>query len=259
MKTFIKIENPCTESWENMHPISGGRFCNLCNKKVLNLDGYSEQELHFLKKSNNPICGKISSKSPILSSVFLAATLSFSTLCSSQTKTENSVENVYQKEITITGKLISSQDRKMISGEISLVTLDKVYSAKADEKGDFVLIFPERALSENNIIRIDYTILDYNNKEFTDFSTSILKTNELLGKQSFKIEDKLVLIGAVVITENEPPDVYYFDGKKISKRKFEKLKKENPEYKYLVFYDKVTIQKLTKKTFVDTLYLLYSR
>lgn len=60
MKSFIKIENPCTESWENMHPISGGRFCDLCNKKVLDLTNLSDAEiLQILENSHGQICGRV--------------------------------------------------------------------------------------------------------------------------------------------------------------------------------------------------------
>ena len=66
------------------------------------------------------------------------------------------------------------------------------------------------------------------------------------------------MIGAVVLTSEQPPDYYFIDGKKVGKRKFEKIKKENPNFKYLAFYDEVTVQKLTKKSFIDNLYLLFS-
>ncbi len=66
------------------------------------------------------------------------------------------------------------------------------------------------------------------------------------------------MIGAVVLTLEQPPDYYFIDGKKVGKRKFEKIKKENPNFKYLAFYDEVTVQKLTKKSFIDNLYLLFS-
>lgn len=58
---FLKIENPCTESWENMHEISGGRFCDLCSKKVVDLTLLSDSEiLKILDQSEGNICGHIS-------------------------------------------------------------------------------------------------------------------------------------------------------------------------------------------------------
>lgn len=258
MIALIRIEKPCEESWEKMNEISGGKFCDLCEKKVWDLDQISNKEIDRIIDDTKQICGKKSLVRPAFSSVFLALTLTSATYSFAQSNNKNVVENVYQKDITILGKLVSTEKRKLLLGEISLITLEKIYHAKADENGNFTLIFPEKALTEHNIIRIDYSILDYNNKEFTDYKSSILKTNELLGKQNFEIEEKYMTIGAVSISSEKPPDFYFFDGKKIGKRKFEKIKKENPQYKYFVFYDEVVVQKLVKRSFVNNLYLLYS-
>ncbi|HCM33096.1 hypothetical protein [Chryseobacterium sp.] len=191
--------------------------------------------------------------------MFLALTLTSSIYVNAQTENKSITENVYQKEITIKGKLVSSRNVKLAAGEISLVTLDKLYSAKSDENGNFTLSFPEKVLTEHNIVRIDYTTIGSDNKEFTDYKSSILKTTELLGKQSFGIEREYITIGGVYKSNYQPPDYYFLDGKKIGKRKFEKIKAEYPEYKYLAFYDEVTVKKLSKKSFIDNLYLLYSK
>ncbi|MFP3599607.1 hypothetical protein, partial [Chryseobacterium sp. SIMBA_029] len=130
------------------------------------------------------------------------------------------------------------------------VTLDRLYSAKADENGNFTLSFPEKVLTEHNIVRIDYTTIDSNNKEFTDHKSSIFKTNELLDKQNFEIKEKYVTVGGLYISDHQPPDYYFLDGKKIGKRKFEKIKEEHPEYKYRAFYDEVVVKKLANKSFI---------
>lgn len=65
-------------------------------------------------------------------------------------------------------------------------------------------------------------------------------------------------IGGAIITDIQPPDLYYFNGKKIGKRKFEKLKIENPNYTYFAFHDDTIVQKLTRKSYVDSVFLLYS-
>jgi hypothetical protein len=66
-------------------------------------------------------------------------------------------------------------------------------------------------------------------------------------------------IGAVVITSPEPPDFYYFDGKRISKNKFENIKKENPNYDYIYLDEEVLTDIITKNAYVGTVYLLYSK
>ena len=258
MKKKFQIIKPCEESWNNMQDLADGKFCDLCNKKVLDLDKISSLEFEELSKDGDKICGKKSLLNQKFSSVFLAFTLTSSIFHYAQTTNQSLVQNVYQKNITINGNLISKAKRKIITGNISLVTLGKLYTAKAEENGNFTLTFPEIVLTDYNIVRIDYTILDYDNKNFTDYKSLILTTNELLGKQDFEIEEQYSLIGAVVLTSEQPPDYYFIDGKKVGKRKFEKIKKENPNFKYLAFYDEVTVQKLTKKSFIDNLYLLFS-
>ncbi|SFN60350.1 hypothetical protein SAMN05421594_3505 [Chryseobacterium oleae] len=258
MKKGFQIKKPCKQLWEEMQNVEDGKFCDLCEKKVWDFDNLPETEIDKILKSNASVCGKTSFLKPAFSSVFLALTLTSAIYTNAQTGKDSPVENVYQKNITINGKLVSLQNRKLVSGEISLVTLEKLYRAKADENGNFTLIFSEKVLTEHNIVRIDYTIIDLNNKEFTDFKSSILKTNELLGKQNFEIEEKYFTIGGILITEERPPDYYFLDGKKIGKRKFEKIKIEHPEYIYLAFYDEVTVQKLAKRSYIDNLYLLYS-
>lgn len=259
MKKNFQIKSPCQQLWEVMQEIPDGKYCDVCDKKVWDLDQFPEFEISRIIKTNESVCGKKSFIKPTFSSIFLALTLTSSITTYTQAQNKSVIENASHNEIIIKGRLVSITKRKLISGEISLVTLEKLYIAKADEGGNFILTLPEKALTEYNIIRIDYTSLDFNNKEYSDSKSSIFKNNELLGKQDFEIEEKYTTIGAVVITSPEPPDLYFLDGKKIGKRKFEKLRKEHPEYKYLAFYNEAIVQKLTKRSFVDNLYLLYSK
>ena len=259
MKEKFQISSPCNQDWESMEQVSEGRFCEECKKKVWDFDHLPETEIDKVLQSNKSICAKKTYLKPTFSSVFLALTLTSSIYVNAQTENKSTTENVYQKEITIKGKLVSSRNVKLAAGEISLVTLDKLYSAKADENGNFTLSFPEKVLTEHNIVRIDYTTIGSDNKEFTDYKSSILKTTELLGKQSFGIEREYITIGGVYKSNYQPPDYYFLDGKKIGKRKFEKIKAEYPEYKYLAFYDEVIVKKLSKKSSIENLYLLYSK
>ncbi|OCA70970.1 hypothetical protein BBI01_13675 [Chryseobacterium artocarpi] len=258
MTKKFQIKEPCKQNWEEMQNVSDGKFCEVCTKKIWDLDRFSEKEIDEILEKEKSICGKISFLKPALSSVMLALTLTSATYIQAQTNIPG-VENTYQKNITISGKLISRNNLKLNSGEISLVTLGKLYTAKADEEGNFTLTFPEKVLVKQNIIRIDYSVMGSNNKEFIDYTTSILQPNELLSKQNFEIEKQYTTIGAISLTDPQPPDYYFFDGKKVGKRKFERIRKEHPEYKYLAFYDKVTAKELSGKGFIKNLYLLYSR
>lgn len=257
MKKAFYIKKPCEELWNNMKEISDGKFCSFCQKKVYDLDKIPSLEFDNFTKNNTQICGKKTSIKPVLSGLFLALTLTSSTYLHAQSSNKSVTENTYQKEITINGKLTTSENRKLISGEIFLVTLEKIYSAKADGSGNFSLKFPEKILSEYNILRIDYAISE-DGTEFNDSKTSIFKIDELLGKQNFEVEEQYITIGDVIFLAHPPPDYYYFDGKITNKRKFKKLKQKNSNYKYMKFHDDVVVKKLTGKSFVNNLYLLYS-
>jgi len=59
VKTKIHIENPCAESWQKMSPDKDGRFCNSCNKVVVDFSHKSINEIqNYL--SISPVCGRYS-------------------------------------------------------------------------------------------------------------------------------------------------------------------------------------------------------
>lgn len=142
MNKKFQIKEPCLQVWENMQEVQDGKHCDLCEKKVWDLDKISETDIHKIIKNNESVCGKKSFIKPAFSSFLLALTLTSTTNMQAQTESKSLVENVHQNEVEIKGKLTSIENRKIVSGKISLVTLEKIYSAKADENGNFSLIFP---------------------------------------------------------------------------------------------------------------------
>ena len=63
-KVKLTIPNPCHEDWNKMSPNDKGRFCDACNKTVIDFSGMNQEEVinYFLqlkKESNEPICGHI--------------------------------------------------------------------------------------------------------------------------------------------------------------------------------------------------------
>jgi len=57
----LRIARPCEESWERMPPEGQGRFCAACSKTVVDLTGFSDQELlAFLGRAGKNTCGRFS-------------------------------------------------------------------------------------------------------------------------------------------------------------------------------------------------------
>jgi predicted house-cleaning NTP pyrophosphatase (Maf/HAM1 superfamily) len=57
----IHIPKPCSESWEQMAPRAHGRYCNACEKTVVDFTRMSDAELiAFLKNSaDQTTCGRL--------------------------------------------------------------------------------------------------------------------------------------------------------------------------------------------------------
>jgi hypothetical protein len=56
----IKIDSPCHENWENMEPTEQGRFCNSCQKAVVDFTGLTDQQiLQYFLKNPVPVCGRM--------------------------------------------------------------------------------------------------------------------------------------------------------------------------------------------------------
>ena len=257
MNKAIKIANPCKESWDNMQEEPQGRFCSVCSKKVFDLDLLSINTIRKILNNNSEVCGKLSTSGSMVPKLFLAITLTATSYSSAQIEKNNITEDPFQKNITINGKLLIAENKKLISGMFSLLTLQKHYSVEVNKDGTFALTFPEKIIKENNIIRIDYKISD-GKKDYDDHKSLMLKSNELLTKHNFDLEEKYSTIGAVVILSPEPPDFYYLDGKRIGKRKFQKIKNAFPAYQYFTIYDETIVKEMIKEEYVGNLYLLYS-
>jgi len=59
-KLQLQIPNPCHENWAEMTSIERGRFCNSCQKKVVDFTNMSDREIaiFFKKPSTGSVCGR---------------------------------------------------------------------------------------------------------------------------------------------------------------------------------------------------------
>ena len=62
--TNLKIINPCKENWNSMAPNKLGRFCQLCDKTVIDFTKMSPDEIkvYLQKNGRKRICGRIPSE-----------------------------------------------------------------------------------------------------------------------------------------------------------------------------------------------------
>lgn len=58
-KKYIELPNPCHENWWEMEKVTLGRYCNVCEKKVVDFTRMSDQQvIEILEASNFKTCGK---------------------------------------------------------------------------------------------------------------------------------------------------------------------------------------------------------
>ena len=252
----IDIKNPCSISWNEMQNLGNNRFCQHCNKTVLDLDLKNEVEIENLLIENPKLCGKFS-KFNIAVSLILVVSLSITSCSVTNTPSNHPTEKEIDKIVKISGKISAAKGITIKPTSIKLVTKSKLFLGKVDSQNNFEIEIPESKIKERNIIKIDFMKTKHENT-FQDYSLHLLTKKDLFENKTLIADDGMVTIGAVVIVTPEPPDFYYFNGKSISKYKFEKILKEHPEYEKIVI-DKAQYKNIITSTYSDTLYLLYSK
>lgn len=171
----------------------------------------------------------------------------------------------------MSGKLTFKRTKKDISNaEVLFISKKKYFKTFTDEKGNFVLEIPNEFIEKRNVLYFDFDRLNEKTRTNPDRKTLNLvngdicentsiffNKNEKISDQEFQIDSGHSYIGGAVIMTDPPPDYYYFNGKSISERKFEKLKEENPNYQYFFFKGKEA-EIIAKKSYLETLQLLFS-
>jgi CarboxypepD_reg-like domain len=59
-KIQLSIPTPCHENWDNMTPVQQGKFCDSCQKQVIDFSNMSDREIatFFKKPSTGSVCGR---------------------------------------------------------------------------------------------------------------------------------------------------------------------------------------------------------
>ncbi|MDR6405709.1 MULTISPECIES: hypothetical protein [Chryseobacterium] len=274
IKNEIKIHNPCPENWEAMQDASEGKFCEKCSKCVVDFTDKTEGEIQDIFKTadEKEICGRISTRSlsMVAAGIILVTNLTFV-----QAQTKNNVGiATEQKAGSITklsGKLIFKRTKTEIqNAEVFFICKSKYIKTTTDENGNFTLEIPNELIEKKNVLYFDFEKLNKEiyenpnrkvpneiNADIYENTTVIFTKKEEISNKEFQIDSEFLKMGAVVVTLERPPDYYYFNGKSISERKFEKLRKENPNYQFFFFKDKEA-EIIAGKSYLNSLQLLYS-
>lgn len=276
MKNQIKIPTPCPENWENMQDFPSGKFCEKCSKCVVDFTEKTDEQINEILQTANgkEICGRISKRSLALvaTGIILITNLTFF-----QAQTQNNPGAVTEQKTTditkVSGKLIFKRTNNEISNaEVFFICKSKYIKTITDENGNFTFEIPNELIKRKNVLyfnfeklnnetykNIDRKVPDTINVDIYGNTSFIFSKNEQINEKQFEIgsQHSYLEMGAVVVTSENPPDYYYFNGKSMSEKKFDKLKKENPHYQYFFFKDREA-EIISGKGYLDSLQLLYS-
>ncbi|MBB2144261.1 hypothetical protein GM921_02075 [Pedobacter sp. LMG 31464] len=196
MQNFkITVSKPCSENWESMKPLEKGRFCDSCEKEVIDFTKFTNQELaSWFKQDKGMSCGRLNPAQlnhlivpksnfslkifkPSLIAASMIAFLSFPKLSVAHTKlyyptflfedkTKSPVTITIQKtdsNIVIKGRVIDNEDKQPVVGLFIAIKGGKVIGT-TDVKGNFEIKLDRAKFSKKTILEFRY--LGYETKEF---------------------------------------------------------------------------------------------
>jgi hypothetical protein len=219
MKPYLRIEKPCEEPLENMRDVPGGKHCDLCSKKVLDLSNLNDTEILQILQENKgqKFCG-IFFKNQLNRSLYeekvisyrlrkatfskiaagLALTASIINSYPAQTTQPSIVKSTALKapkpnsekekdktddgNFIISGKIVTSDKGIPIPSKVSFITALKVYTTTTDSDGCYYLEVPKDILKYESLI--EFAPFDYT----YDRKLIIYKIEDLGKKQLIKLE-----------------------------------------------------------------------
>lgn len=292
MTPYLRIEKPCEESLENMHLVSGGKFCDLCSKKVIDFSDLNDFEIAKIleKAGDQKVCGifykkqinrplhiekeiSYSSRKTTFTSVAAGLVLSASminsypaqtikpaieksaTLESSKRNSEKEEDKKDNDHFKISGKIVSSNKGTPLPVKVNFITVQKVYSSATDKDGFYSLEIPKEILKYESLLEFvptDYTF---------DRKLIIYKIEDLGKKQLVKLDyNRMDMVYGMIDTDfpnASEKSLVIVNGKRLDYKSF------NSSYRlYSTRYDvhyipREYVKFFTSKETVEEIYIVF--
>lgn len=226
----INIENPCHENWDKMLQEEKGKFCQACEKSVVDFSRMGNAEIiDFLNKANGKVCGRISKYQlntpisnyvPVKSTFFnkyIAGVLMALGLYSpahSQTKptTPKEIEvtmgTVAVRKpmglgaLTINGKLIDSKTKKpIVFANISIQ--GSHISVNSDKNGKYTIKVPAEYRNADLTLVISHSGHDDLYLNNFDTKKDVISITSKMKSETEYIKGDMMIMGKIAIDPNE--------------------------------------------------------
>ncbi|MGE0568724.1 MAG: carboxypeptidase-like regulatory domain-containing protein [Bacteroidia bacterium] len=218
----LSIENPCSEDWGKMTASEKGRFCDACQKVVVDFAAMSDKQIiDFLSNTSGKICGRIAKSQlnePIyhteykpkfqfgkyLAGLFVALgfnnsgnALPFSWKSSYfQTDKKGTTNDLTQnRQIIIKGQ-VKSKGKALANVDVNLS--GTAISCTTDKSGKYTLVIPEKYF--NNEIYVIYSALNYETKEVLiniDKNSTYTQNVTLSKEEEQHIKGEIMIMGKI--------------------------------------------------------------
>lgn len=200
-KLKLKIIEPCNQSWAGMSKSSDGKFCDSCNKQVVDFSHFTDKQLIDWIGKNGSVCGRLHqsqldrvliesnlkpSHSGFNRAVFFISSLLFVGFykdASSKDRKPMHQESLIKKSFdnnkeaglidtskVIRGKVVS-QDEKLPLPGVSVLIKEINRFAYTDANGEFTINLPENV--EQRQLKVSFSMIGFDAKTLNfDFGNS---------------------------------------------------------------------------------------
>ena len=218
MQRRIEIINPCVQDWQSMKSLGGNKFCDKCQKEVIDFTGYSKNEIFKKIRGKGEVCGKLNLsqleykvESKILGNQYFSKFAFFLGLSSIIGLTEPITANPIKPKIEQTDKtqwksIMSNkkvQDSITIKGKIldsnglvlpgtNVILKNSKIGTRSNLEGEFTLKIPMEKIGEKNFLV--FSFVGFKTKEVRFY-----KNNKFFNIQM--TEDHTPLGGIAIVQE----------------------------------------------------------
>ncbi|OQP65388.1 hypothetical protein A3860_17125 [Niastella vici] len=177
----IQLNNPCSEDWNGMEPTEQGRFCNSCQKPVIDFTHFTDQQiLEYFLQHPFPVCGRIGHTqrdrhyspstvktnrhlSPVAATLMTLATITTEAACSETERVkplqvqsvDKQTPGVRADSVIISGTVKDAHGKRLENVEI---VFDK-YKTLTDKHGNFQFTFSSGS-PKPGVIQFSYAGLE---------------------------------------------------------------------------------------------------
>jgi CarboxypepD_reg-like domain len=194
---MLSIPNPCSENWNNMTPQEKGRFCDTCQKCVVDFTALSDAAvLDYFNKNNNKICGRFDKRQldrvliindkrfqkrfNIAASLLFLSSLGFGNIVKNdavlplkvlQFEVKNAAlesqnrfptDSISNDKIKIEGKIYTTENPKEPLIGATILLKGTLIGIITDIEGEFVFTIPKESLIDGILI---FSCIGYNTQE----------------------------------------------------------------------------------------------